>query len=145
VAENTLGYNVNKVRNGWYDEECKEVLEVQMCARFNMLQRETRGSIQIYKDARKEARKVCRRKKTLRRRTTLEENNYFGPECNIEVPTLKEILGIIRNMKNNRARGEDSITAELIKYGGRKLRIRIYQLKKEYGRQNRCPRSGAQP
>jgi hypothetical protein len=68
--------------------------------------------------------------KTLRRRTTLEENNYYGPECNIEVPTLKEILGIIRNMKNNRAPGEDSIMAELIKYGGRKLWIRIYQLKK---------------
>jgi hypothetical protein len=42
----------------------------------------------------------------------LEENNYFGPECKIEVPTLQEILGIIRNLKNNRASGEDSITAE---------------------------------
>jgi hypothetical protein len=47
----------------------KEVLEVQNCARLNMLQRETTDSIQIYKDARKEARKVCRRKKTSRRRT----------------------------------------------------------------------------
>jgi hypothetical protein len=42
----------------------------------------------------------------------LEENNYFGPECTIEVPTLQEILGIIMNLKNNRAPGEDSITAE---------------------------------
>jgi hypothetical protein len=33
---------------------------------------------------------------------TLEENNYFGPECNVEVPTLQEILGIIRNLKNNK-------------------------------------------
>jgi hypothetical protein len=44
--------------------------------------------------------------------TTLEENNYFGPECNIEVPILQEILGTVRNLKNNRAPGEDSITAE---------------------------------
>jgi hypothetical protein len=51
----------------------------------------------------------------------------------------------LRNLKNNRAPGVDSIMAELIKYGGRKLRIRIYQLEKEYGRQNICPRSGAQP
>jgi hypothetical protein len=47
----------------------KEVLEVQNCARLNMLQRETTDSIQIYKDARKEARKVCRREKTSRKRT----------------------------------------------------------------------------
>jgi hypothetical protein len=25
AAENTLGYNVKKVRNGWYVEKCKEV------------------------------------------------------------------------------------------------------------------------
>jgi hypothetical protein len=31
VAENTLGYNIKKVRNGWYDEECKELLEVELC------------------------------------------------------------------------------------------------------------------
>jgi hypothetical protein len=35
VAENTLGYYVKKVRNGWYGKECKEVLEVQNCARLN--------------------------------------------------------------------------------------------------------------
>jgi len=51
VAENTLGYNIKKVRNGWYDEECKELLEVQNCARLNMLWRKMRGNIQIYKDA----------------------------------------------------------------------------------------------
>jgi hypothetical protein len=43
-------------------------------------------------------------------------------------PTLQETLGVIRNLKNNRAPGEDSITSELIKYGGRKLWNRIHQL-----------------
>jgi hypothetical protein len=57
VAENTLGYIVKKVRNGWYDKECKEELEVQNCAHLHMLQRKTRGNIQTYKDVQKEARK----------------------------------------------------------------------------------------
>jgi len=55
---------------------------------------------------------------------TPEETIYFGPESNIMAPTLQEILGV----KNNRAPGEDSITSELIKYGGRKLWNRIHQL-----------------
>ena len=43
-------------------------------------------------------------------------------------PTLRETLGVIRNLKNNRAPEEDSITSELIKYGGRNLGDRIHQL-----------------
>ena len=76
--------------------------------------------------------------------TTPEETIYFGPKINIIAPTLQETLGVIRNLKNNRAPGEDSITSELIKYGGRKLWNRIHQLI-QYGKQNRCPKSGAQP
>ena len=53
--------------------------------------------------------------------TTPEEAIYFGPESNIIAPILQETLGVIRNLKNNRAPGEDSVTSELIKYGGRKL------------------------
>ena len=43
-------------------------------------------------------------------------------------PTLQDTLGVIRNVKNNRAPGEDSVTLELIKYGGSKLQNRIHQL-----------------
>ena len=75
--------------------------------------------------------------------TTSEGITYFGPESNIVAPTLQETLGVIRNLKNNRAPGEDSVTSELMKYGGRKLWNRIHQLK-QYGKQNRCPKSGAQ-
>jgi hypothetical protein len=32
---------------------------------------------------------------------TSEETIYFGPESNIMAPTLQEILGVIRNLKNN--------------------------------------------
>jgi sorting nexin-29 len=60
--------------------------------------------------------------------TTSEGITYFGPENNIIAPTVQETLGAIRNLKNYRAPGEDSITSELVKYGGRKLWNRIHQL-----------------
>jgi len=59
---------------------------------------------------------------------TSEGITYFGLEINIVAPTLQETLGVIRNLKNNRAPGEDSVTSELVKYGGRKLWNRIHQL-----------------
>jgi len=158
-----------------------------------MLQRKTRSNIEVYKEARREARKVCGKKKKYyeeekleelqekckRNRlkqfcdgirkirtgfqprttmcknkqgvivgeekgvlevwvtyfkellnpkgntTTSEEVNYFGPENYIMAPALQDALGVIRNLKNNRAPGEDSITSELIKYGFRKLWNRI--------------------
>jgi hypothetical protein len=64
AAENTLGYNVKKVRNGWYDEERKEVFEIQNCVYLNMLQRKIQGNSQTYKDVLKETRKIHRRKKS---------------------------------------------------------------------------------
>jgi hypothetical protein len=53
--------------------------------------------------------------------TTSEEINYFGPENNITALALQDTLGVIRNVKNNRAPEEESVTLELIKYGGSKL------------------------
>ena len=61
-------------------------------------------------------------------RTTFKETTYYGPERNVETPKLQETLRVIRNLRNNRAPGEDSVTSELIKYGGRKLWNRIHQL-----------------
>jgi hypothetical protein len=196
AADNTLGQQPRMVRNGWYDEECKEMLEEQNSARLKMLQRKTRSNIEAYKEARREARKVCRRKKKYHEEEKLEELQekykrnrikqfyegihkirtgfqprtamcknklgvivgeekdvlvvwvtyfkellnpktnmttpegitYFGPGSNRVAPTLQETLEVIRNLKNNRAPGEGSITSELIKYGGGKLWNRIHQL-----------------
>jgi hypothetical protein len=58
AADNILGQNPRTVRNGWYDEECKEMLEEQNNARLKMLQRKTQSNIEAYKEARREARKV---------------------------------------------------------------------------------------
>jgi hypothetical protein len=61
------------VRSGWYDEECKEILEEQNNARLKMLQRKTRSNIEAYKEAHREERKVCRKKKKCYEKEKLEE------------------------------------------------------------------------
>ena len=71
--------------------------------------------------------------------TTSEGITYFGPETNIVEPTLQETLGVIRNLKNKRGPGEDSITSELIKYEGRKSWNRIHQLMKTVWEREQMP------
>jgi sorting nexin-29 len=71
--------------------------------------------------------------------TASEEITYFGPESNIMAPTLQETFGVIRNLTNNRVPIEDSITSELIKYGGRKLWNRIHQLIKTISEAEQIP------
>ena len=69
AVDNILGLKTRKVRNGWYDEECKEILEEQNNTHLKMIQRKTRSNTEAYKEAQREAMKVRRRrKKTLRRR-----------------------------------------------------------------------------
>ena len=57
-----------------------------------------------------------------------ERVTYYTSENYRAAPTLQETLGVIRNLKDNRAPGEDLITGELIKYGGRKLWASMHQL-----------------
>jgi len=63
AAEQILGQRSRMVRNGWHDEECKEMFEEQNKARLKMLQRKMRSNTEAYKEARREARKVCSKKK----------------------------------------------------------------------------------
>jgi hypothetical protein len=53
AADNILGQKPRTVRNGWYDEVCKEMLEEQNNARFKILQRKTRSNIEAYREARR--------------------------------------------------------------------------------------------
>jgi hypothetical protein len=58
AADNIIGQKPRMVRNGWYDEECKEMLEEQNKACLKMLQMKTRNNTEAYTEARREARKV---------------------------------------------------------------------------------------
>jgi hypothetical protein len=51
------------VRNGRYDDECKEMLEEQNNARLKLLQKKTRNNIEAYKETRRKVRNVCRKTK----------------------------------------------------------------------------------
>ena len=46
----------------------------------------------------------------------------------ITPPTFNEICSIINKLKNNKAAGSDNICPELIKYGGRTLKYKMYKL-----------------
>ncbi|KAJ4437353.1 hypothetical protein ANN_17494 [Periplaneta americana] len=60
--------------------------------------------------------------------TSSNETVYFGPEVQLKEPSKFEIFNVIKKMKNNRAPGEDLITAELIQKGGKRLWTYIYEL-----------------
>jgi hypothetical protein len=49
-------------------------------------------------------------------------------KLHIPEPTTTEVYDTIRKMKDNRAPGEDAITAKLIKKGGKHLWENIHQL-----------------
>ena len=58
---------------GWYDEECKETLEEWNNEGLKMLQRKMWSNIEAYNEVHREARKVCRKKKTYYEEEKLEE------------------------------------------------------------------------
>jgi hypothetical protein len=70
-----------------------------------------------------------------------EEVIYQGPKEQIEAPAKDEVWEIIRRFKNNKSLGENSISAEFIKYGDKKLWEEMYTLIKKYGHQKRCQRT----
>ncbi|XP_055371836.1 uncharacterized protein LOC129605867 [Condylostylus longicornis] len=61
-----------------------------------------------------------------------ELNENFAPissaENRVEEPSIDETKDAIHKLKNNKASGEDSITAELIKYGGDAVLQKIHEL-----------------
>jgi hypothetical protein len=47
---------------------------------------------------------------------------------NSETPTYEEVEESIKKLKNGRAPGEDNITPEMIKYGGKQLAKKLHEL-----------------
>ena len=64
---------------------------------------------------------------------------YGGPDPLVNSPTLEETTKEIMSLKNHKAPGEDLITAELIKYGGRELHIEIHKLIEKIWQEEKMP------
>jgi hypothetical protein len=64
AGEEVMGTTTMQKRNvEWFDEECREKIAKKDEARRRMLQKETRGSYEKYKELQKDVKKVCKRKK----------------------------------------------------------------------------------
>lgn len=62
VTDEVIGEKV-KVRNEWFDDECAQAIKRKNEARDKKLQRNTRQTQEEYESRRREANRVCRRKK----------------------------------------------------------------------------------
>ena len=83
AAEEVVGFKQINQRAGWFDSECRKIIEERNRARMTMLRRETRNSRQIYKETRKKATKVCRKKKREWEKRKLIEIEELAKEGNI--------------------------------------------------------------
>ena len=72
----------------WFDEECRDKIAKKNEARRRMLQKETRGSYENYKELQKEVKKVCKKKKKEHLQKQLEEIE----QLNRQNENLKKIL-----------------------------------------------------
>jgi hypothetical protein len=73
AAKNALGSFPKRIRNEWSDDECTDALEVCNTVHMKMLQTETRANIQAYRNAQREAKLICKRKKKQFEEQVLEE------------------------------------------------------------------------
>ena len=75
------------------------------------------------------------------------QSTFTDNQSDIEIPALtyNEVCSIINKLKCNKARGTDNIIPvipELIKYGGRAMRQRIYKLIKMIWEKGQLPNQG---
>lgn len=63
TCEQVLGEKKWGRNEDWFDEECMRVIDEKNKCRQKMLQRETRSNCEIYKESRRTAHKLCRKKK----------------------------------------------------------------------------------
>jgi hypothetical protein len=69
-----------------------------------------------------------------------EEEEFYGPEPDVKNPSKEEVVTMIKELKNNKAPGEDKITGEIIKYGGEKLWDLIHELISNIWEQEEMPK-----
>ncbi len=59
---------------------------------------------------------------------TESESDIHTAELNVEEPSFREVRDALRKLKNNKAAGNDSLPAELLKFGGPELTCNIYKI-----------------
>jgi len=63
LAQYIIGEKQNEINEEWYDQECREIIEIKREARLNCLQRNTRANQEDYNRKIMAAARVCCRKK----------------------------------------------------------------------------------
>ncbi|XP_011862008.1 PREDICTED: uncharacterized protein LOC105558746 [Vollenhovia emeryi] len=116
IKEEEGGRGEGERREGWWDEECKE-LKRKAKEELRRWRKGITGK-EMYSNEKREFRRVCDEKKRKENerweRWAMEERSE--PEISRE-----EIRNVVRNLKNNKATGEDEIPNEAWKYGGEKI------------------------
>ncbi|PNF24941.1 hypothetical protein B7P43_G09156 [Cryptotermes secundus] len=62
-AEKTLGYQEKRDNREWFDEECRESINLKIKKYMEYMGRPTRARNEAYKEERRKADKICRKKK----------------------------------------------------------------------------------
>jgi hypothetical protein len=62
-AQDIIGEKQHEINEEWYDQECREIVEVKREARLKCIQHSTTANQQDYNKKRIAASRVCRRKK----------------------------------------------------------------------------------
>ena len=207
AAEEVIGFQGKRDKREWFDEECQEAINYKNKRYEEYIGRPTRIREEAYKDARRDADKICRRKKRvflnnqlIQMEEDFKNNNskkafsqikflkngfnprtelirdpngnitgnktnimniwklYFeqilnphknfnldlgnnvnyeneimesGEEDGLEVPSIEEIEESLEGMRNGRAPGDDGITVEMMKAGGKEVILKLQALIKE--------------
>jgi len=72
-AQDIIGEKQHERKEEWYDQECREMVEVKREARLKCIQRSTRANQEDYNRKRTAACRVCRRKKRELLKTEVDE------------------------------------------------------------------------